>query len=56
MKNVSHKKGWNSGTNLAHVEPPPTPLIMETCDGKSDKYLVGIKLRRDPTSSTPDFY
>ena len=56
MKNVSHKKGWNSGTNPAHVEPPPIPLTKEMCDGKSDKYLVKIKLRRDPTSSTPELY
>ena len=52
MKNVLYKKGWNSGTNPAHVEPLPIPLINETCNVKSDKDYVKLKLRRDPTSST----
>ena len=38
------------------MEPPPTPLIKETCNNKSDKHLVTIKLRRDLTSSTSDLY
>ena len=39
-----------------HVEPPPIPLIKGKYDGKSDKYLLKMKLRRDPTSSTTDLY
>ena len=54
MKNVSHKKGWNLGTNPAHVEPPLKTRIGETCNGKSDKDFVKIKLLRDTTSSMPD--
>ena len=56
MKNVYHKKGWNLVTNPAHVKPPPISLIKEKCNGKSDEYIVKIKLRRDPTSSTSDLY
>ena len=56
MNNVSHKKGWNLGTNPEHVEPPPIPLIKETCNGKSDKDFVEIKLRRDRKSSRSDLY
>ena len=51
-----HNKGWNSGTNTAHVEPPPTPLIKEACNGKSDKYFVKIKLCRYHISITSDLY
>ena len=40
----------------AHVEPPPILLIRESHDGKSDKYFMNLKLRRDPTSSTSDLY
>ena len=40
------------GTHPAHVEPTPVPLIKETCNGKSEKYFVKLKLRRDPVSST----
>ena len=50
-RNVSHKKGWIPGINLSHVEPPPIPLIKETCNGKSDGDSDKLKLRRDPTSS-----
>ena len=39
-----------------HVEPPPIPLIKGKYDGNSEKYLVKLKLRRDPTSSTSDLY
>ena len=39
-----------------HVEPPTIPLIKGKYDGKSDKYLLKMKLRRDPTSSTADLY
>ena len=38
------------------MEPPPIPLIKETYNGKLDEYLVKLKLRRDPTSSTSDLY
>ena len=56
MKNVSHKKGCNLGENPAHVEPPPTPLINETVNGKACKYSVKLKMRRYTTSSTLDLY
>ena len=39
-----------------HVEPPPIPLIQETHDGKSDRYFVNLKFRRDLTSSTSELY
>ena len=39
-----------------HVDPPPIQLTQETHDGKSDKYFVKLKLRRDPTVSTSDLY
>ena len=51
-----HKKGWNSGTNPAHVEPLPTPLIEETYNGNSEKYFIKIKLHRYPTYGTLDIY
>ena len=38
------------------MEPFPIPLIRETCNGKSDKDFVKLKLRRDPTSITSDLY
>ena len=56
MKNVSHKKVWNSGMTQAHVEPPPIILINRTYDGKSDKYFVKLKLHRYPMFSTSDPY
>ena len=56
MKNDLHKKCWNSGTNTAHVEPPPIILIKETYNGKSDKDFVKLKLCRDHKSSTMDLY
>ena len=56
MKKLSHKKGYSSDTNLAHIEPPPIPLIKETWPGKSDEDYVKLKLIRYPTSSTSDLY
>ena len=38
------------------MEPPTIPEIKETCNGKSDRYFVKIKLRRDPTSSMSEIY
>ena len=38
-QDVSHKKGWNLGTNPAHVEPPPTPLIKDACNSNSENIL-----------------
>ena len=55
-KNASHMKGWNSGMTQSHVEPLPINLIKGTYDGKSDKDIVKLKLRRDPTSSKLDLY
>ena len=56
MNNVLHKKGWNSGTRPAHVEPLPIPLIKEMYYGKSDKDLIKLKFCRDPKSSTSYLY
>ena len=56
MKNVYHKKGWILGINPSYVWPLTIALIKETCIGQSDKYLVKIKFRRYPTSSTSDLY
>ena len=56
MNNVSHKKGWNSGTTQAHVESLPIPLTKGTYDGKLDKYFLRLKLRRYTKSSTSDLY
>ena len=39
-----------------HVKPPPTPPMKGKYDGKSDKDVLKLKLRRDTTSSTSDFY
>ena len=52
MKIFSHKKGCNLGMNQAHVEPRPIPLMNGTCDGKSDKYFVKLKLCRDSTPTS----
>ena len=56
MKNVLHKEWWNSGTNLAHLEPPPIPLIRKTYNGKSDGYFVKLKHFSNPMSSISDLY
>ena len=56
MNKVSHQKGWNLGTNPVHLEPPPIPPIKETCNGKSEKDFVKLKLRRYPMFSTSDLY
>ena len=56
MKNVSHKKRWNFGTNPTHLEPTSIPLIKETCYFNSDKDLVNIELRGYPASSMLDLY
>ena len=44
------------GMTHPQVKPPPITLIKENHYGKSDKDFVKIKLRRDPTLSTPDLY
>ena len=49
------RKGRTWG-QTQHVEPPPFPLIKETCNGKSDKDFVQLKCCRYPTSSTSDLY
>ena len=46
-----HLLGWTP-----YVEPPSIPLIKEKNHGKSDKYFVKLKLRRDPTLPTSDLY
>ena len=56
MKKFSHKKGWGTDANTAHVESPPIPVIKETFNDKSDGDYVKLKLCRYPTSSTSDLY
>ena len=56
MKNVFHKKKWNSGTVQVHVDPHPVPLIKINNNDKSDKYFVKIKLHRDPASEKSELY
>ena len=56
MNNIQHKKLWATGTNPAHVEPPPIPLMKETTTGKPDGDYVKLKLRIYPTFSTLDLY
>ena len=51
MKNVLYRKVWDLETKLEHVEPLPTTLIRETYNGKSAKYFITLKLRRDTTPS-----
>ena len=45
-----------TGMTQPHVDPPQIPLIKEKYDGKSDRYFVKLKLRRDPTLPTSDLY
>ena len=45
-----------AGRTQPHVETPLIPLVKENYDGKSDKDIVKLKLRRDPTSPTSDLY
>ena len=56
MKNVSSKKEWKLGMTQAHVKTPMITFIMGTYGGKSYKYLIKIKLRRDHTSIMSDIY
>ena len=45
-----------TGMTQPHVDPPTITLIKENNYGKSDKYVVKIKLRGYPTSPTLDLY
>ena len=45
-----------TGMTRPHEDPPPITIIKETHNGKSDKYFVKIKMRKDPTLSTSDLY
>ena len=56
IRNVSSKKGYMMGVTHLHVEPPPISLIKENHDGKSERDVVKLKLRRDPTSHMSDLY
>ena len=56
MNKVSHKKKWNDWVVQQHVEPPPTTLIKNKHDDKSDKNFVKIKLRRYLTSEKSEIY
>ena len=39
-----------------HLYPPSIPIIKENHYGKSDKDVVKLKLRRDPTLPTSNLY
>ena len=39
-----------------HVKALPIPLLKVISGGKSDKDIIILKLRRDPTSRTSDLY
>ena len=56
IKNISHKNIWNSGMAQVHVKALPIPLLKVISGGKSDKDIIILKLRRDPTSRTSDLY
>ena len=56
MKNVYHKKKWNTRLVQLHVEPPPTPLIKSNHNDNPGNYFVKMKLRRDPTSENSNVY
>ena len=56
MKNVCHKKIWNSDVIQPHVDTPPNNLIKSKNDNKSSNYLVKLKLCRYPTSYFSDLY
>ena len=56
IKNVFHKKGWGADTKPDRVKPPQIPLVKQTSTGKSYGDYVKLKLRKDPTFSTPDLY
>ena len=56
MNKVSHKKKWNDWVVQQHVDPPPTTLIKNKHDDKSDKNFVKIKLRRYLTSEKSELY
>ena len=45
-----------TGVTLPDVYPPLIPLIQETYNGKSERYFVKIKLRRDPMLYMSDLY
>ena len=56
MKNIYNKEVWGTETNPSHVEPPPIPLIKETCTGNTDRDYVKLKMHRDSTSIMSDLY
>ena len=56
MRNVSHKKTWNTELVQLHVDPPPTPLIKSKHNDNPDNDFVKIGLRRDPTSENSNLY
>ena len=46
MKNIVHKKKWNSGTVQGNMYPPLIPLIKSKKNEKFDKYFDKIKFHR----------
>ena len=56
MNNFSHKKKFNTGTVLLHVDSSLITLIKSKNYEKLDKYYIEIKLGRYPTSENSDPY
>ena len=56
MKNVSHKKKWNTAVLEQHLDLTPTLLTKINHDDNSDKHFVKIKMRKDPTLENSDLY
>ena len=50
------KKIWKAVAVKLHVRPPPSPLIKIKIDQKTVRYLVEIKLHRNPMSLKLDMY
>ena len=42
MKNVSHKKSWNSGVMQPHMERPSIPLNKSKQEKNPEKYFIKI--------------
>ena len=56
MKNVSHKKKWNTGLVQFHMDPPLINLEKGKHGDKLENDFVKIKLHRDPSSENSDLY
>ena len=56
MKNVSHKKTWNSDMTQPHVETLTITITKNKQKDTSDKYFIKLDIRRDSISSSLVFY